>query len=157
MTDETPIDVGAAVAEIEEHRSNRPVVWLLIVLGTIVMVLSTLNTWVERQLLDTDAWVDASTALLDDEDVLESQPVRVVWEQANREAHEAVVAIVEDDVSDNVSTSGGTVVVDLGGVLVQVGEQIGLPQGCSTRSPTMPASSRSSTRTGWSQLRALSR
>jgi hypothetical protein len=28
--------VGVAVAEMEELRSNRPVVWLLIVLGTIV-------------------------------------------------------------------------------------------------------------------------
>ncbi len=181
MSDESQTDVAAAVAEIEEQRTNRPVVWLLIVLGTVVMVLSTLNTWVERQLLDTDAWVDASTALLDDDAVreelslrlvtalyenvdvgeaiddqlpeeleglggplagvlrdpltdtadrlLQIEPVKVVWEQANREAHEAVVAILEDDVGDNASTSGGVVVIDLGGVLVQVGEQIGLPEG----------------------------
>jgi hypothetical protein len=155
-------------------------VWLLIILGTVVMVLSTLHTWVERQLLDTDSWVDASTALLDDDDVreelsvrlvnalyenvdvgdaiderlpedlkglgdplsgvlrdplvgtadrlLESGPVRVTWEEANRRAHEAVVAVLEDDVSDNVSTSGGKVVIDLGAVVVQVGEQIGLPE-----------------------------
>ncbi len=180
MSDESQTDVAAAVAEIEEQRTNRPVVWLLIVLGTVVMVLSTLNTWVERQLLDTDSWVDASTALLDDDAVreelslrlvtalyenvdvgeaiddqlpeeleglggplagvlrdpltdtadrlLQIEPVRVVWEQANREAHEAVVAILEDDVGDNASTSGGVVVIDLGGVLVQVGEQIGLPE-----------------------------
>ena len=43
--------------------------WLLITLGTVVMVLSTVNTWVERQLLDTDSWVHASTALLEDDDV----------------------------------------------------------------------------------------
>ncbi len=181
MSDETPTDVAAAVAEHEEQRSHRSVVWLLIVLGTIVMVLSTLNTWVERQLLDTDSWVDASTALLDDDDVrhelsvrlvnalyenvdvgpaiderlpetlqglggplagvlrgplidtadtlLQTEPVRVVWKQANRTAHEAVLAILEDNVGDNISTSGGKVVIDLGAVLVQVGEQIGLPQG----------------------------
>ena len=181
MSDETPTDVAAAVAEIEEQRSHRTVVWLLIVLGTIVMVLSTLNTWVERQLLDTDSWVDASTALLDDDDVrhelsvrlvnalyenvdvgpaideqlpetlqglggplagvlrdplidtadtlLQTEPVRVAWKEANRTAHEAVLAILEDNVGDNISTSGGTVVIDLGAVLVQVGEQIGLPQG----------------------------
>lgn len=181
MSSESPTDVAAAVAEIEERRANRPVVWLLIVLGTVVMVLSTLNTWVERQLLDTDSWVDASTALLDDDAVreelslrlvnalyenvdvgtaiddrlpeqlvglggplsgvlrdplvntadrlLQTGPVQAVWEQANREAHDAFVAILEDDVTNNVSTSGGKLVIDLGGVLVQVGEQVGLPQG----------------------------
>ena len=69
---------AAAVAEIEEQRTNRPVVWLLIVLGTVVMVLSTLNTWVERQLLDTDSWVDASTALLEDDAVREELSLRLV-------------------------------------------------------------------------------
>jgi hypothetical protein len=180
MTGETPVDVGAAFAETGP-RSNRVVVWLLIVLGTVVMVLSTLNTWVERQLLDTDSWVDASGALLDDDAVreelsvrvvnalyenvevgdaiderlpeqleglggplagvlrdpltrtadrlLESGPVRVTWEEANRNAHAAVVAVLEDDVGDNISTSGGVVVIDLGAVVVQVGEQIGLPEG----------------------------
>lgn len=181
MDDETPTDVAATVAETEDTRSHGVVVWLLIILGTVVMVFSTLNTWVERQLLDTDAWVDASTALLDDDDVrqelsvrlvtalyenvdvgseidaqlpedleglggplagvlrgplvdtadalLESGPVQVLWEEANRNAHESVVAILEDDVSDNISTSEGKVVIDLGAVLRQVGEEIGLPEG----------------------------
>jgi hypothetical protein len=178
---ENEIDAGVVVVEVEERRSNRVLVWLLIILGTVVMVFSTLNTWVERQLLDTDSWVDASAALLDDDDVreelsvrlvnalyenvevgeaiderlpeqlqglggplagvlrdpltgtadrlLESGPVRVAWEEANRNAHELVVAVLEDDVSDNVSTAGGKVVIDLGAVVVQLGEQIGLPEG----------------------------
>ena len=144
------------------------------------MVLSTLNTWAERQLLDTDSWVDASTALLDDDKVreelsvqlvnalyenvdvgpaiderlpeqlqglggplagvlrdplidtadrvLNTEPVRVVWEEANRTAHTAVLAILEDDVGDNVTTADGKVVIDLGAVVVQIGEEIGLPQ-----------------------------
>ena len=181
MVSEEMSDTGAAVAEIEERRSNRPVVWLLIVLGTVVMVLSTLNTWVERQLLDTDSWVDASTALLDDDAVreelslrlvnalyenvdvgeaiderlpeqlqglggplsgvlrdpltntadrlLQTAPVQAVWEEANRTAHGVVVAILEDDAGPNLSTSGGKVVIDLSGVVRQVGEQIGLPEG----------------------------
>jgi hypothetical protein len=155
-------------------------VWLLIILGTVVMVLSTLNTWVERQLLDTDSWVDASTALLDDDDVraevsarlvnalyenvdvgeaiddqlpenlqgiggalsgvardpltgtadrlLETGPVREAWEEANRTAHELLVAVLEDDAGDNVVTSGGKVVVDLRPLVVQLGEQLSLPQ-----------------------------
>jgi hypothetical protein len=179
MSDESAVEVGAAVLELEQERSNRSAVWVLIVLGTIVMVLSTVNTWVERQVLDTDSWVDASTALLDDDDVrrelsvrlvnalyenvevgqaiderlpeqlqglggplagvlrdplidttdtlLQTEPVRVTWREANRQAHAAVIAILEDDVGENVSTSGGTVVIDLGAVLVQLGEQIGLP------------------------------
>jgi hypothetical protein len=181
MTVETDRDVGEMVAEIEERRSNRVGVWVLIILGTIVLVFSSLNTWVERQLLDTDSWVDASAALLDDDDVreelsvqivnalyenvdvgeeideqlpenlkglggplagvargpltdttnalLESGPVRAVWEEANRTAHEAVVAILEDDVGDNISTADGKVVIDLGGVVREVGQQIGLPEG----------------------------
>ena len=167
--------------QIPLKRSHQPVVWLLIVLGTVVIVLSTLNTWVERQLLDTNSWVDASTELLDNDDVrnqlsvrvvdalyenvdvgtaideqlpedlqglggplagglrgpltdttdelLGSEPVQKAWEEANRAAHEAVVAILEDDVGENASTSGGKVVIDLGPIVKQVGEQIGLPQG----------------------------
>ena len=180
MTDETMTEVAAEVAEIEEKRSHRTAVWALIILGTIVMVLSTLNTWAERQLLDTDSWVDASTALLDDDKVreelsvqlvnalyenvdvgpaiderlpeqlqglggplagvlrdplidtadrvLNTKPVRVVWEEANRTAHTAVLAILEDDVGDNVTTADGKVVIDLGAVVVQIGEEIGIPQ-----------------------------
>ena len=181
VSDEMMSDTGAAVAEVEAQHSNRAAVWVLIVLGTVVMVLSTLNTWVERRLLDTDTWVDTSTQLLDDDDVrhelsvrlvnalyenvdvgtaidenlpedlqglgsplagllrdplidtadtlLQSAPVQAVWKEANRTTHEAVVAILEDDVGDNISTAGGKVVIDLGGVLVQLGEQVGLPQG----------------------------
>jgi len=180
MDDGTTTDVTATTDEIEGQPAHRTVVWLLIILGTVVMVLSTLNAWVERQLLDTDSWVNASTQLLDNDDVrrevsvrlvnalhenvdvgtaideqlpeqlqglggplagvlrdplidatetlLNSPPLRAVWKDANRATHGAVLAILEDDVADNISTSDGKVVIDLGGVLVQVGEQIGLPQ-----------------------------
>ncbi len=173
----------AAVAELAAvgRRSNQVAVWVLIVLATLVMVLSTLNTWLERQLLDTDSWVDTSVALVEDDEVREELSVRLVnalyenvdvgaaiderlpeqlkglgvpaagllrdpligtanrilqtrtvlalWSEANRVAHAAVVAVFEDDVGDNLSTSGGVVVIDLGGVVRQLGEQIGLPQG----------------------------
>jgi len=180
MTGDTAIEVATAVADVDEQRSHRTVVWLLIILGTLVMVLSTLNTWVERQLLNTNSWVNASTALLDDDDVrhelsvrlvnalyenvdvgpaiderlpeqleglggplagvlrdplidtadtlLQTEPVRAVWKEANRTAHEAVLAILEDDVGDNISTSDGKVVIDLGAVLTKIGEQIGIPE-----------------------------
>ncbi len=162
-------------------RSNRVAVWVLTVLGAIVMILSTLNGWVERRLLDTDAWVETSTDLLDDDDVreevkvqlvnalyenvdvglaideglpeqlqglggplagvlrdpligttdrlLRTEALRTVWQEANRAAHTAVVAILEDDVADANRTSEGKVVIDLGPALRTVGEQIGLPEG----------------------------
>jgi len=61
--------------------------------------------------------------------LLQTEPVQAVWEEANRTAHGIVVAILEDDAGANLSTSGGKVVIDLGGVVRQVGEQIGLPEG----------------------------
>jgi hypothetical protein len=53
MDDGTTTDVTATTDEIEGQPAHRISVWLLIILGTVVMVLSTLNAWVERQLLDT--------------------------------------------------------------------------------------------------------
>ena len=147
MTEETPAE---AVAEVEARRAHRTSVWVLIVLGTLVLVLSTANIWVVRQLLDTDSWVETSSDLLDDDEVrhelsvrlvnalyenvdvgtaiddrlpeqlqglggplsgvlrdplidttdrlLDTEQVRVVWKEANRIAHTAVLAILEDDV-----------------------------------------------------------
>jgi len=157
MGEPTPMDTGDAVAEIEAQHSNRTAVWVLIVVGTVVMVLSTLNTWVETRLLDTDTWTETNTQLLEDDEVrhelsvrlvnalyenvevgtatdeslpeqlqglggplagvlrdplidttdtlLASAPVQEVWKEANRTAHGTVVAILEDDVGDNLSTS----------------------------------------------------
>ena len=45
------------------------VVWLLIVLATIVGIGATLNSWIDRQALDTDQWVSATDEMLADEDI----------------------------------------------------------------------------------------
>jgi hypothetical protein len=45
------------------------VVWILIVLATLLAVGATLNTWVDRQLLDTDQWVSVSDDMLANDDV----------------------------------------------------------------------------------------
>jgi len=45
------------------------VVWLLIVLATIVGIGATLNSWIDRQALDTDQWVSASEEMLADDDI----------------------------------------------------------------------------------------
>jgi hypothetical protein len=45
------------------------VVWLLIVLATIVGIGATLNSWIDRQALDTDQWVSATDEMLADDDI----------------------------------------------------------------------------------------
>jgi hypothetical protein len=98
-----------------------------------------------------DPLIDTADTLLD------SPPVRAIWKDANRAAHGAVLAILEDDVGDNISTSDGKVVIDLGGVLVQAANRSGSRRTCSTRSPTRPASSQSSSPTSSSRPKAPSR
>lgn len=52
-------------------RSTAPgwAVWLLIVLATIVGIGATLNSWIDRQALDTDQWVSATDEMLADDDI----------------------------------------------------------------------------------------
>ena len=66
-------DASAEVVESEvtTTRSTAPgwVVWLLIVLATIVGIGATLNSWIDRQALDTDQWVAATDEMLADDDI----------------------------------------------------------------------------------------
>ncbi|HSP29780.1 MAG TPA: hypothetical protein VLN74_14600 [Ilumatobacteraceae bacterium] len=55
-------------------------VWLLIVLATIVGMGATLNSWVDRQALDTDEWVSATDEMLADDDVRNALSVYLVGE-----------------------------------------------------------------------------
>lgn len=41
----------------------------LIIIGSVIAFFATVNTWVERQALDTDAWVDVTDQLLEDDQV----------------------------------------------------------------------------------------
>jgi hypothetical protein len=45
------------------------VIWLLIVFATVVGMGATLNSWVDRQALDTDQWVSVTDDMLADDDV----------------------------------------------------------------------------------------
>ncbi len=55
-----------------------------------------------------------------------AQPkVQALWEDANRTAHEQFLAVI-DDKHEAVSTSDGNVVLDLGAILTQVANQIGV-------------------------------
>lgn len=56
------------------------VIWLLIVLATVVGMGATLNSWVDRQALDTDQWVAVSDDMLADDDVRAALSVFLVSE-----------------------------------------------------------------------------
>lgn len=69
------------------------------------------------------------------ERILARPRIQQAWEAANRLAHERLVAIVRDDVGDNVSTADGAVVLDLAGMVRVVGAEIGLPDAALDRIP----------------------
>lgn len=48
-------------------RAHNKTVWALITVATLILTVSAVNTWVERQLLDTDNWVDTSAVLIEDD------------------------------------------------------------------------------------------
>jgi hypothetical protein len=52
--------------------------------------------------------------------------VQTLWVNANRVAHEKLVAIVEDKTRDGVSTANGMVTVDLRTILIDLAHQLGL-------------------------------
>ena len=62
----------------ETTRHHTGLVWTLIVLATVIALVSSLTVWVKRQALDTDAWVRASSALLQDDQVRQALSVYVV-------------------------------------------------------------------------------
>src|SRR4051794_15554086 len=57
-------------------------------------------------------------------DILARPRAQQAWENANRRAHEAMLKVL-DGGTDNVSTTGGTVVLDLGGLLTQLANRLG--------------------------------
>ena len=57
---------------------------------------------------------------------LESPRIQTLWEEANRRAHQRFIQIVKDEGTENVSTTGGDVTIDLRGLLIQVAQQVGL-------------------------------
>ncbi len=57
---------------------------------------------------------------------LEGPRVQATWEQLNRAAHETFVAIVKDESTANVSTSGGEVTLELRPVVENIAQRVGL-------------------------------
>src|SRR4051812_43152474 len=64
-------------------------------------------------------------ALRISQQALAEPKVQALWEDANRTAHEQFLAVV-DNKNEAVSTSGGNVVLNLGTILRQVANQVGI-------------------------------
>jgi hypothetical protein len=59
-------------------RRRRAVIWTLIVLASLIAFGSVLTTWVDRQMLDTESWEEASTDLIEDPQVRDAVSVFLV-------------------------------------------------------------------------------
>jgi hypothetical protein len=154
-------------------RGRRIGVAVLLVVGTLFWTGFGLGLWAQRQVLDSDNWVDTSGELLEDEQIRNALAVYLVdmlyqnadvqqrlqeqlppelerlaapaaaglkqlseraaprllgtaaalnaWRDANRAAHDALLAVVRGDVGDR------AVSLDLGEMLTQVAAGTGLP------------------------------
>jgi hypothetical protein len=64
-----------------------------------------------------------------------AQPkVQALWEDANRTAHEELLAVVENR-NEAVSTTGGNVVLDLGTILTKLANQVGIGGNLASKLP----------------------
>lgn len=68
------------------------------------------------------------------EKVLESSTAQSLWEDANRTAHEQLLAVLEDK-GEAVSTSEGTVSLNLGSLITNLAGQIGLAKSLAEKLP----------------------
>lgn len=69
------------------------------------------------------------------EQVIASNGFQAVWQDANRVAHEVAVAILRDETIDSVSAASGSIVLDLGTAVRNVGLAVGVPQAALDRLP----------------------
>jgi uncharacterized membrane protein YozB (DUF420 family) len=68
------------------------------------------------------------------EKVLETSTAQTLWEDANRSAHEQLVSILEDK-GEAVSTSEGTVSLNLGSLITNLANQVGIGQQLAEKLP----------------------
>jgi hypothetical protein len=69
---------GATDAPVRPSRGRRTLVWALIVIATVIAIVSTLTTWVNRQMLNEQSWRDASAELIEDPEVRDALSVYLV-------------------------------------------------------------------------------
>ena len=175
---------GAAAGATARWRRVTP--WLLIVLAAAIALASALNIWVKRQALSTDSWTNASTKLLENDEIRNAvsvymvdqiysnvdvgkafearlppatkplaeplatalQPAFVraadtilgrprsvqVWENANRRAHELLMAVLENKRGILESTNG-EVVLDIRPLVEELAAQTGVGGRVAERLP----------------------
>lgn len=75
----TPPETGDS-APVRPAGSRRALVWGLIVVASVIAVVSVLTTWVNRQMLDEEAWRTASAELIEDPQVRDAIAVYLVDE-----------------------------------------------------------------------------
>ncbi len=169
---------GASHGAAARIMGRRWIVWTVLGVALALLLASSLSVWVKRQALETDNWVEASTQLLQNDEVREAVAVELVdalfsatdveaqlqealpselealagpaaglvysaaltaaeellqlpatqalWEEANRRAHERLVAILEGDEDGAVQAGDEGVVLDLQELVVRLGEQLGV-------------------------------
>ncbi len=75
---DTPTDPALAAPDLESAAAKPPrrkgsapgwLVWSMIVLASLIAIGAATNTWLNRQLLDTDNWVEVSDDLLTNDEV----------------------------------------------------------------------------------------
>jgi hypothetical protein len=167
--------------------ARRAVIWALIVAASLIALASTLTAWVDRQMLDEQAWRTASAELIEDpqvrdaiavyvvnelydnvdvaagleerlpgdlkalaaplagalrqpatdgvERLLEAPRVQQLFIDASSLAQQKLVNVLEDKTGEGISSGDGTVTVDLGQLLSQVGAELGLPASALDRLP----------------------
>jgi len=87
-------------------RTRTILAWVLFALGTLVIFVGSLTVWVKRQALDTDAWVETSAELLEDDDVRMALSVYIVDElYANADPQ----AVLEDRLPENLQGLAGPI------------------------------------------------
>lgn len=84
----TKTSVKAAASEGRLSRKRRIAVWSLVILATLIALVGSLTLWVQRQMLDNTAWKNASTQ------VIQSQQVQT-----------ALAAFVVNELYDNVNVA----------------------------------------------------
>ena len=79
------------------------------------------------------------------EKVLETSTAQSLWEDANRTAHEQLLAVLENK-NEAVSTENGNVSLNLGSLLTNLAGQVGLASNLAEKLPPTPGRSRSCAR-----------
>jgi hypothetical protein len=87
-------------------RTRTILVWVLFALGTLVLFVGSLAVWVKRQALDTDAWVETSANLLENDEVRGALSVYIVDQlYANADPQ----AVLEERLPDNLQGLAGPI------------------------------------------------